>query len=182
MSDPELPTEEEAEAAVLADLAARFERALEHVRTGNVDGAADLLRGILRQEPRLPEPRLELARVCMDTGQLEEAEEHAREALALLERGGQWVEDLPEQTVQSVAHGLLGEILRRTADSDEVVFGAPDRWKTLMAEARESFRKAAVLDPANLHAAYWGFGLSPGEGGAEDGEENLAEDEEAAEE
>ena len=39
----------------------RFEEALEARRRGDVDDAAELLRGILKVEPRLAEPRLELA-------------------------------------------------------------------------------------------------------------------------
>lgn len=146
---------------ILEGLSERFQRGLQRVRQGDLDGAADLFQGVLRQEPRLAEPRMELARICLDTGQLEEAEEQAREAVRILEAGGQWVDDLHEDVLQSLAHGLLGEILRRRADSDEIVFGDPGRFKALMDEAGAAFRKAATLDPANAHAGYWGFGLRP---------------------
>lgn len=152
---------ESGEDEVLANLSLRFQQGLRRLEGGDLDGAADLFRGVLREEPRLAEPRMELARMCLDTGQLEEAEEQIREAIRILETGGQWVDDLHEDVVQSLAHGLLGEILRQRADSDEMVFGAPERFKALMDEAGAAFRKAATLDPANAHAGYWGFGLRP---------------------
>ena len=46
----------------LEGLGERFYRALELARGRELDGAADLLSGILKVEPRLGEPHLELAR------------------------------------------------------------------------------------------------------------------------
>ena len=142
----------------LASLGDRFLGAMEAVRRGDVDRAADELRAILRVEPRLAEPRIELARLLLDTGQDEEAVEQAQEAVSILESGGQWTEELPEAVVRSVAWDIRGEALRRQADRDEIVFGDPERFKELLAASREAFRMAAELDPDNAHARYWAGG------------------------
>jgi len=160
-------------------LGARFLLALEAMRRGDVDRAADELRSILRAEPRLAEPRMELARLLLQTDQPEEAAEQAEEALSVLDSGGQWLEDLPENVVRSVAWNLRGEALRQQADRDEVVFGDPERWKALVEEARQAFARAATLDPENRHAHYWAGGtdsdllVSPT---AADGEEGDGDD------
>jgi len=60
-------TASDAEEARLADLAEQFMRALEHKRQGRLDHAEDDLLAILKTEPRLPEPRMELARIYLDT-------------------------------------------------------------------------------------------------------------------
>jgi len=147
----------------LDDLGARFLQALDARRRGDVDGAAELLRGVLKVEPRLPEPHMELAHILLETGQLDEAEEHAREAIRHLEAGGQWTDDLPESVVLGMAWDILGEVLRRIADSDEVVFGDPARFESLMKEARAAFDRAAQIDPTNDHAGGWSrdFELPP---------------------
>ena len=145
----------------LAPLAIRFMRALELRRAGQVDRAAEDLRSILRVEPRLAEPHMELASVHLAIEQPERGLEHAREAVRLLETGARWNEDLPEHVVRSLAYNLLGEALRKTADQDAVVFGAPEQWKALMEEARGAFRRAAELDPENQHASWAAFGFGP---------------------
>lgn len=145
----------------LAGLSERFLLALAARDKGDLDAASELLRSILRVEPRLAEPQMELARVLLDTEQLDEAEEYAREAVRILEGGGQWTDDLPEEVVLSMAWDLLGEILRSKADSDDIVFGDPEVWKALSAEARAAFRRAADLDPTNEHAVSWAFGYDP---------------------
>ena len=146
----------------LIALAARFTEALELRERGDVDTATDVLREILKAEPRLAEPRLELASVLIEQGRLDEAEEHAREAVRILDAGGQWTEDLPAAVVQSLAWATLGEALRLQSDADEVVFGDPEVWKAQVAEAREAYQRAAALDPENEHAAEWAFHLKVG--------------------
>ena len=142
---------------LLGELGQKFLVALAHKEAGRVDRAEDELRAILRVEPRLPEPRMELARLLLDTDRLEDAEDQAREALESLELGGAWTEDVPEQTVKSIAHATLAEVLRRRADEDDVIFGDPDAFRALVEEARQHFAKAAELDPSDATANYYAF-------------------------
>lgn len=152
----------------LGPLGPRFLAALEHKEEGRLDEAEEALRDILKVEPRLPEPRMELARILLDTDRLGPAEEHAREALRLLESGGMWTEMLPEDVVKSVAHALLAEVLRRHADEDDVIFGDPERFHALVAESKDHFEKAAQLDASDATANYYAFyfGLDPAEAAA----------------
>ena len=143
----------------LQDLQVLFLAAMEARRRHDVDKAVELLGDVLKGEPRLAEPRLELGRIHLDTGRLEEAEAQTREALRVLEMGGQWIEDLPEDVVLSVAHGQLGEILRQRAETDEVIFGPPEDFKAILAESKLHFDKAHELDPSNEHAEFYGLQL-----------------------
>ena len=145
----------------------RFLLALAAKEKNDIDTAADLLRSILRVDPRLAEPQMELARILMESEQLEEAEEYAREAVKLLEGGGQWTEDLPENVVLSAAWGVLAEVLRQRADTDEMVFGDAEAFAKLMAETRAAFVRAAELDPTNEHAVSWAYGFDPAAAAAE---------------
>ena len=178
---------EQQEARRLQGLAQRFQQALRAREQGDIDSAAELLRGILKAEPRLAEPRMELAHILLSTGQLDEGEEQARDAIRILESGGQWTDDLPEDVLLALAYDTLGEALRLRADSDAVVFGPESAWLALVSEARTIFRKASALDPDNDHAWFWSFDTdqpSPrrtrpdaeadeddGEAGEDDGEE-----------
>jgi tetratricopeptide (TPR) repeat protein len=157
---PEPPGDDEPEGH-LEGLTALFLQALEARREGDVDKAGRLLRALLHKEPRLAEPHLELASLLLDTERPEEALEHAREAVRILDQGGQWTDDLPPHVLRALAWDTLGEALRQTADQDEVVFGDADRWQALMAEARMAFRTAAELDPENEHAQWSAFGMGP---------------------
>lgn len=139
----------------LQGLGEQFMAALEVVRKGKVDEAAEALRAILRVEPRLAEPRIELARLHLELAQPDEAAEQAEEAVEILRSGGQWIEDLSEEAVLSIAWDLRGEALRRMADKDEVVFGDPDEWRRLIEQSAAAFKEAARLDPDNAHARYW---------------------------
>lgn len=142
---------------LLEELGKQFVTALQLKEAGRLDRAEDELRAILRVEPRLPEPRMELARLLLDADRLDDAEDQAREALDALEQGGAWTEEVPEHTVKSIAHATLAEILRRKADEDDVVFGDPDAFRALLAEARDHFAKAAELDPSDATASYYAF-------------------------
>lgn len=152
------------EQSALEALEPRFLQALASRDRGALDDAEEALRAILKLEPRLPEPHLELARILLDTERVPAAEPHAREALRHLEAGGQWTDELPENVLQSVAHALLAEVLRRLAESDEVIFGPPDRFEALLAESRQHFAAAAALDPTDATASYYAFFLGPGRG------------------
>ena len=143
----------------LEALAERFMQALGARQAGDVDRAAELLAEILKKEPRLPEPHLELAHIHLEAGRLPEAEANAREGLSWLERGGQWVDNLENFQVASLAHGLLGEVLSQKANTDDVVFGDPEVFAELLAESKRHFQEAAKLDPDNAYAGSQAFFL-----------------------
>ena len=144
---------------LLEQLGAVFMEATRRIQRGEVARGAELLQMIVRRAPRLPEPHLELARIHYDAGQLGEAEAEAREALRYLEQGGQWVDEIPEDVMLSLAHGLLGEILKSRLDDDTVVFGDPTVYSGLLEESRRHFDAAARLDPQNDHAGHHAFFL-----------------------
>jgi len=160
MSDPKQPSEDQlaqAEDHVLEGLAQRFMEAVEHKTEGRIDDAEDTLRDILKVEPRLAEPQLELARLLLDTSRHAAAEHHAREAVRILENGGQWTDEIPEGVLRGLAHATLAETLRRIAEEDDVIFGAPERFHELVNEAKLHFGKAAEFDPSDEYASYHAF-------------------------
>jgi tetratricopeptide (TPR) repeat protein len=141
------------EDGVLADLGRDFTRALELRGQGKTDEAAEILRRILSVEPRLAEPRMELGRIHLDAGRPADAEAEAKEAIAILERGGQWTEALPDHVVLSMAWSLLGAALQDQATADDVVFGQVERFTELIEQARVAFARAAELDPTDVASA-----------------------------
>jgi tetratricopeptide (TPR) repeat protein len=153
---PDLLTEPE---AALKALEGRFLEACALVRDGRAEEALAAFAAVLRVEPRLAEPRMERARLLLEDGDLEEAEAEVREAIRILEAGGAWLEDPPEEVVLGMAHTLLGEVILRRADTDEFVHGPPARLAALHREAADVFRQAAALDPGNDHARFHAFHL-----------------------
>jgi tetratricopeptide (TPR) repeat protein len=153
MTDEIAATEEEI--ARLDALAAHFSAALGLVERGDIDRAEEAFLRILREEPRLPEPRMELARILLETERIADAEEHARLALSHLASGGRWTDALPPGVVESIAHALLAEILRRRLDEDDVIFGDPVAYRALIAESREHFETAHKLDPTDETSSYY---------------------------
>ena len=139
----------------LEGLGDEFMKAVQRMEKNDIDAAAEILRRILQKEPRLAEPRIELARILVETRQIFEAESEIREAIRILENGGQWLDELSETQVQSVAYGLLAEVLRLMAEEDDIVFGDPEKWRAIVDESHAAFRKARSLDPDNAHAEYW---------------------------
>ncbi len=125
--------------------------AVEARQDGRDDQAADLLRQILAAEPRLAEPRLELAHMAIQRGDLEEADEQAAMAVDILSRGGQWIDDLPGAQLEAFALNLLGEIRYARA---ELIAAGEDReaFDTLWNEAADAFARASALDPENADA------------------------------
>ncbi len=164
------------EAEALEALGARFMAALRLEEAGKLDEAEDELRAILRAEPRLPEPRMQLARRMLEAGRLDDAEENAREALLHLEKSGPWTDEIPPDTVRAVAHAQLAEILRRKADEDDLIFGAPEVFAATVEESRAHFEAAAALDPSDETSSYYAFFMGqaaapPGLEIEDDGEE-----------
>ena len=147
----------------LETLGPRFMAALEERRQGRDDQALKLLQQILRAEPRLPEPHLEVGRIYLDMGRLDDARAETEEGLRLLDAGGHWVEEIPLEVLMSTAHGQLAEVLRQLADSDAVIFGDPQVFKALLARAKTHFAKARDLDPKNQHAGFYAFYMGESE-------------------
>ncbi len=118
-------------------------------REKNLDEEArQLFHSILKQEPRLAEPRLELAHIEIERGQLQEAEEQTRLALEILNNGGQWTADLEPNILLSFGWNLLGEILFR--QSEELATSPDrDRFEGIWNDAAAAFKKALELDPEN---------------------------------
>lgn len=148
----------------LDDLSQRFMAALRAKEDGKRDDAEEALRDILKEEPRLAEPRMELARLLLDTARLEDAEIHARDALTQLQAGNQWVDDVEEDVLLALCHGLVAEILRQRADADDVIFGDPEVFKGLVKESHEHFDEAARLDPSFEYASYYASFMGPPKG------------------
>ena len=127
----------------LAAVAARQE--------GDDEQARKHLGAIIRQEPRLAEPHLELGHMAIAEGDLEEAETHIRLAVEQLERGNQWVDDLPADQLLSFAHNLLGEVLVARADplctSED-----QEEFEALWNQAADAYARALQLDPENPDA------------------------------
>lgn len=131
----------------LAGLDALFMQAIDARTAGRTDEAIEKFSSILESEPRLAEPRIELGALRLEMGQLDEAESQAREAVRILEQGGQWTEDIPENVLQAMAWALLGSILKERASTDDVVFGEPEQFRQLVEQSRVAFARAAELDP-----------------------------------
>ncbi len=138
--------------------------AMEARHAGRDGEARGLFEELLRLEPRLAEPRLELAHMHVEAGELEEAEEHARLAVTTLSSGGQWIDDLPGEQIESFARNLLGEILFRRAEAVGPD-GDAERFDVLWEEAARLFARAAALDPGNDEARRNAFHVRTRRGG-----------------
>lgn len=149
----------------LAALGARFLAAAQKRASGQVDAALDAFNEILKAEPRLAEPRMEIARIFLEMGRLDDAEAEVKDAIRILESGGQWTEDIPDHIVLAVAWALYGEILKEKAASDDVVFGDPARFSALVEQSRVAFARAAELDPSDTASAVTALELGDTLGG-----------------
>jgi tetratricopeptide (TPR) repeat protein len=154
MSPPKSPPKSPLDGESMNDNAA-LERlwldAVEARQQGQTDDAREFYKAILDVDPRLAEPRLELGHMEIENGELEEGAEHVRLAVAALEAGGQWIDDIEPSVLLSFALNLLGEALFRQAeaiaDADD-----RDRFEELWNEAAEIFARALRLDPDNADA------------------------------
>jgi tetratricopeptide (TPR) repeat protein len=134
-----------------AELEGRFLEAMECLRGGRDGRAMELLKEILNADPRLPEPHLELAILWHGQGRLDEAIEHARLAVKVLERGGQWTDDLPSHVLLAHARNLLGELLVEQSQAGETPFDH-DHFAEIWNEACALFAAAYEGDPDNADA------------------------------
>lgn len=140
------------EREALVELVPVFEKALGLRQEGNEKKAEQLLRVILKVEPRLAEPRMEIAHIATSRGDREEAEEQLRFAIDVLRSHGQWTLDLEPDALMSYALNFLGEVVISAfddADSDEIDDAFIEIWN----EAAGLFAEATKLDPKNQDAA-----------------------------
>ncbi len=135
----------EAETAEIEPMQALFIAAMEHRQHGDSKKSEACLLEIVKKEPRLPEPHLELAHIYHAQEQFEDARTHIEEAVQYLENGGQWL-DLPEIEILSMAYLIQGEIYRSLADLDEVVFGDQAVYIDYVNRAKNAFKKANLID------------------------------------
>jgi tetratricopeptide (TPR) repeat protein len=141
------------ESETLDTLAMAFEKALDLRREGQEKRAELALHGILQIEPRLAEPRLELAHFALARGEADEAEEQARLAIETLRAGGQWTLDLPANRLLAYALNLLGEALSQRLETANELLDDRDAFLAAWNEAAALFDEAMSLDPTNDDAA-----------------------------
>lgn len=140
------------EREALVEMIPMLEGALELRRRGKVEQAERILRHILETEPRLAEPRLEIAHIAIGRTDLDEAEGQLRVAIDVLRSHGQWTLDVDPDALMSYALNFLGEVLISVfedPDNDEFDEGLFSIWN----EAAGFFAEAAELDPQNEDAA-----------------------------
>lgn len=125
--------------------------AVEARQKGEHEQAHEFYKAILDVDPRIAEPRLEIGHMAIEAGELEEGAEHVRLAVAALEAGGQWIDDIEPSVLLSFALNLLGEALFRQAES--IADGEDrERFDDLWNEAADAFARALRLDPDNADA------------------------------
>lgn len=128
---------------------------MEGARASNADQlelATQKFKEVLKLEPRLAEPRLELAVLALRQQDLDEAEEQAREAIERLELGWQWLDVLSEDQLKAHACTLLGEILLARALSPQSQGMTDEEMRGLWNETSQLFDRAVALDPHNADA------------------------------
>ena len=149
------------ESTQLEQLGKDFMVAMQLKESGQVDSALEALQAILKVEPRLAEPRMEMARIYLDVDRTTDAEENAKQALEDLGNHGQWVDTLDEGVILALAHALVAEALRRRAEEDDIIFGDPEVFKKMLNDSRNHFAKASELDPSDAYSSYHAFFMGP---------------------
>ena len=125
-----------------------FNDAVKLMRDGDTAGAKDQFKQVLRADPRLPEPYLELAIISREEQDLDLAIDETRMGLELLEKGGQWVDTLPNHVVLAHARNLLAELLVEAAQQGDIPI-QPDVFEPMWNEAVALFESAQETDPDN---------------------------------
>ncbi|MCP4867662.1 MAG: hypothetical protein GY898_02965 [Proteobacteria bacterium] len=138
--------------SVLDALTPKMQTALELRQNGQHDRAEKLFREILRSEPRLAEPRLELAHLAAGREDWGEAQDQARIAVTTLIAGGQWTMDVDPAPLLSFAMNLLGETLVRAIEGGDLFLRDKDKFESVWNEASVLFTEAKKLDPTNEDA------------------------------
>lgn len=119
---------------------------------GNDAEAKRLFDEILKEEPRLAEPRLELAHMAAGTEDWEGAQSQARLAVEILKRGGQWTQDVAPEALLGFALNLLGELMVRPLEEGDLFLTDRPRFDASWNEASTLFGLAMAADPSNVDA------------------------------
>jgi len=158
MSDESKPTEEtagetqklmEVDREQLSDLEPKMRMAMAARDQGNDGEARKLFDDILQEEPRLAEPRLELAHMAALVEDWEEAQGQARLAIDILKRGGQWTQDVEPKVLLGFALNLLGELMVRPLEEGDIFLTDRPRFDRSWNEASGLFALAIAADPDN---------------------------------
>jgi tetratricopeptide (TPR) repeat protein len=136
----------------LQSLVPLMEKALRLRSEGNEEQAVAVLRDILRVEPRLAEPRLELCHIAAGEGRHDEAEAQARMAVEALRGGGQWTADLEADEILSFALNLLGEVIVRALEEGDLLMTDRPQFVSRWNEASQFFRESLERDNSNRDA------------------------------
>ena len=144
------------EEKILKQLEFKFLEAIKAHQEGNLDKAELISKAILKLEPRLVEPNVELSSIALRREQLELAQGYAEEAIRLCTLHGHWMDNFTDDELLAMAYCNLGEALRKQAEMDEVIFQDPEMFEVLIGKAKEAYQKAAKLDPDNEFAKFWG--------------------------
>ncbi len=137
---------------VLATLEPKMRAAMKLREEGKDAAAETLLRAILRGEPRLAEPRLELAHILAVRGAWADAQEQARMAVDILRNGGQWTDDVGPNALLSFALNLQGEVQVRELEEGDLFLVDKEEFTQLWNGASVLFTEACELDGDNEDA------------------------------
>lgn len=138
---------DENESGRLAPLGPRLQRAFTLRQQGQTEEATRILREILTVEPRLAEPRLELAAIAAEVEDWDEAEQQARQAVVALRAGGQWTADVSGSELLAFALNLLGEVIIRPLQDSDGFLQDRARYEARWNEAATLFEAAVAADP-----------------------------------
>ncbi len=144
------------EKKLLKHLEFKFLEAIQAHQNNDLDKAERINKAILEVEPRLVEPNLELAYISLRREQFEDAQAYAEESIRLCTLHGHWMDNFTDDELLSLSYSTLAESLRFQAQTDEVIFENPEKFTTLMKDAKEAYQKAASINPENEFARYWG--------------------------
>jgi thioredoxin-like negative regulator of GroEL len=129
----------------LVALEQRLRKAIQLRASEDESGAREELERILKTEPRLAEPRLELAHIHLLNGRFEEAHEHARLAVSTLRAGGQWTRDVAPPVLMAFALNLLGETLAWRLESGDLFLTDRPTFLRLWNEASGCLDRKSVV-------------------------------------
>ena len=137
----------------------KFEQAMEARQKNDLDSCCELLLHIIKNEPRLPEPHLELANIYLLIEKLEDARVHIEEAITYLENGGQWT-DMDLNLILSLAYSTKSEVYHALADRDEIVLSVNEvEFVRLITISKNAKKKANELNPNQQLENYAGGNL-----------------------